>query len=220
MNCLWLKWVDTSFSNWYDKKTVFTDIFRFFASRHWYQYCDVITESLLQVHKKQDQKLFIRAIFRGISRPLQHSSVWLLHFLISNGLSHTVATTFLHFYTSTRDCIQQLLQLVYLNGNNAAEGENNIENAIANSYPMNWTVKNWFAQDIFESLWQEINWNCYWVGCFVGLNRYCVQGPFSSSEFELNGTFYKQQFEPWNKERQILHKWWNRELTLKCKSKC
>ena len=38
-----------------------------------------------------------------------------------------------------------------------------------------WTVKNWFAQDIFESLWSEINWNCYWVGCFVGLNRYCVQ---------------------------------------------
>ena len=41
--------------------------------------------------------------------------------------------------------------LVYLNGNNAAEGENNIK--YANSYPMNWTVKNWFAQDKFESLW-------------------------------------------------------------------
>ena len=41
--------------------------------------------------------------------------------------------------------------LVYLNGNNAAEGENNIK--YANSYPMNWTVKNWFTQDIFESLW-------------------------------------------------------------------
>ena len=41
--------------------------------------------------------------------------------------------------------------LVYLNGNNAAEGENN--NKYANSYPMNWTVKNWFAQDKFESLW-------------------------------------------------------------------
>ena len=41
------------------------------------------------------------------------------------------------FYTSARDCIQQLLQLVYLIGNNAAEGENNIEYAIDNSYPMN-----------------------------------------------------------------------------------
>ena len=46
---------------------------------------------------------------------------------------------------------QLAIQLVYLNGNNAAEGENNIK--YANSYPMNWTVKNWFAQDIFESLW-------------------------------------------------------------------
>ena len=44
-----------------------------------------------------------------------------------------------------------ILKLVYLNGNNAAEGENNIK--YANSYPMNWTVKNWFEQDIFESLW-------------------------------------------------------------------
>ena len=35
--------------------------------------------------------------------------------------------------------------LVYLNGNNAAEGENNIK--YASSYPMNWTVKNWFVQD-------------------------------------------------------------------------
>ena len=32
------------------------------------------------------------------------------------------------------------LKLVYLNGNNAAEGENNIK--YVNSYPMNWTVKN------------------------------------------------------------------------------
>ena len=44
----------------------------------------------------------------------------------------------------------QKLWLVYLNGNNAAEGENDIK--YANSYPMNWTVKNWFAQDKFESL--------------------------------------------------------------------
>ena len=43
------------------------------------------------------------------------------------------------------------IKLVYLNGNNAAEGENNIKHA--NSYPMNWTVKNWIAQDKFESLW-------------------------------------------------------------------
>ena len=43
------------------------------------------------------------------------------------------------------------LKLVYLNGNNAAEGENNIK--YANSYPMNWIVKNWFARDIFELLW-------------------------------------------------------------------
>ena len=44
--------------------------------------------------------------------------------------------------------------LVYLNGNNAAEGENNIKYANSqNSYSMDWTVKNWFAQDIFEWLW-------------------------------------------------------------------
>ena len=42
-------------------------------------------------------------------------------------------------------------KLVYLNGNNAAEGGNNIK--YAHSYPMNWTVNNWFTQDIFESLW-------------------------------------------------------------------
>ena len=35
--------------------------------------------------------------------------------------------------------------LVYLNGNNAAEGDNNIK--YASSYSMNWTVKNWFVQD-------------------------------------------------------------------------
>ena len=37
---------------------------------------------------------FVEANFRGISRPLQHSSVWLPHFLISNGFSNTIATTF------------------------------------------------------------------------------------------------------------------------------
>ena len=49
-----------------------------------------------------------------------------------------------------------ILKLVYLNGNNAAEGENNIK--YANSYPMNWTVKNWFAQDMFESLCGDRKW--------------------------------------------------------------
>ena len=38
-----------------------------------------------------------------------------------------------------------LVKLVYLNGNNAAEGENNIK--YASSYSMNWTVKNWFVQE-------------------------------------------------------------------------
>ena len=33
-----------------------------------------------------------------------------------------------------------IYKLVYLNGNNAAVGENNIKHA--SSYPMNWTVKN------------------------------------------------------------------------------
>ena len=34
---------------------------------------------------------------------------------------------------------------VYLNGNNDAEGENSIK--YASSYPINFTVKNWFVQD-------------------------------------------------------------------------
>ena len=53
----------------------------------------------------------------------------------------------------TQEYIQETYEyiLVYLNGNNAAEGENNIK--YANSYPLNWTVKNWFALDKFESLW-------------------------------------------------------------------
>ena len=33
---------------------------------------------------------------------------------------------------------------MYLNGNNAAGGENNIK--YANSYPMTWTMKNWIVQ--------------------------------------------------------------------------
>ena len=36
-------------------------------------------------------------------------------------------------------------KLVYLNGYNAAERKNNMK--YASSYPMNWTVKNWFVQD-------------------------------------------------------------------------
>ena len=39
-----------------------------------------------------------------------------------------------------------------------------------------------------------------WV--LMGLNRYCVQVPISSPEFELTVyTFYKQQFDPEIKER-------------------
>ena len=40
---------------------------------------------------------------------------------------------------------EDISTLVYLNGNNAAGGENNIK--YANRYPMDWTVKNWFVQD-------------------------------------------------------------------------
>ena len=44
------------------------------------------------------------------------------------------------------------VKLVYLNGNNAAEGENNFK--YANSHPMNLTLKNWIdLLKIFESLW-------------------------------------------------------------------
>ena len=45
----------------------------------------------------------------------------------------------------SRTCTVIKLMPVYLNGNNAAEGENSIK--YASSYPMNWTVKNWFVQD-------------------------------------------------------------------------
>ena len=43
----------------------------------------------------------VEAIFRGISWQLQHSSVLLLHFLISNGLIQLPQ----QFYTSALDCI-------------------------------------------------------------------------------------------------------------------
>ena len=47
--------------------------------------------------------------------------------------------------------------LVYLNGNNAAEGESNIK--YANSYPMNWTVNNWLRKTYlnrYDRKWIEI----------------------------------------------------------------
>ena len=44
---------------------------------------------------------------------------------------------------------------MYLNGNNAAEGENNIK--YANSYPMNWTVKNCIG---LGALWDWIGIAC------------------------------------------------------------
>ena len=37
----------------------------------------------------------VEAIFRGIKGLLQHSSVWLLHFLISSGLTNAIATGFI-----------------------------------------------------------------------------------------------------------------------------
>ena len=42
---------------------------------------------------------------------------------------------------------------MYLNGNNAAEGENNIK--YASSYPMNWTVKNWFIHGHNIDEWRD-----------------------------------------------------------------
>ena len=60
---------------------------------------------------------------RGISRSLQHSSVWLLHFLISNDFSNTIAmiaTTFLYFSswlcatTITTQHLQLQLRLVHV----------------------------------------------------------------------------------------------------------
>ena len=53
--------------------------------------------------------------------------------------------SFLKVYDDEKEIIE--LSDVYLNGNNAAEGENNNFIKYASSYPMNWTVKNWFVQD-------------------------------------------------------------------------
>ena len=52
-----------------------------------------------------------------------------------------------------------MLKLVYLNGNNAAEGENNIK--YASSYPMNWTVKNWCVQDFKVHGYDTDEWRDY-----------------------------------------------------------
>ena len=52
------------------------------------------------------------------------------------------------------------LKLVYLNGNNAAEGgENNIKHA--SSYPMNWTVKHWSVQDFKGHGQDTAEWHDY-----------------------------------------------------------
>ena len=54
--------------------------------------------SVYLILRSAEPKLsYVEAICQGISRPLQHSSVWLLHVLISNGLGNTIATTFLYF---------------------------------------------------------------------------------------------------------------------------
>ena len=47
-------------------------------------------------------------------------------------------------FSNTPD-IKIKTSIQYLNGNNAAEWENNIK--YASSYPINWTVKNWLLQD-------------------------------------------------------------------------
>ena len=52
------------------------------------------------------QVLIVRAIFRGISRSLQNSSVWFLHFFFSSDLSSSVVTTFLYF-----SCCQHTLTI-------------------------------------------------------------------------------------------------------------
>ena len=51
------------------------------------------------------------------------------------------------------------LLLVYLNGNNVAEGENNIK--YASSYFMNWTVKNWFVEDFKRHGHDTDEWRDY-----------------------------------------------------------
>ena len=70
-----------------------------------------------------------------------------------------------------------------VNGNNAAEGENNFK--YANSYPMNWAVKNWFAQDIFESLLGLVILGALWEWKDIA----CKCPFLHHAEFELNTRF-------------------------------
>ena len=49
--------------------------------------------------------------------------------------------------------------LVYLNGNNAADGKNNIKNT--SSYPIKWTVKNWYVQDFKDHGHDTDEWRDY-----------------------------------------------------------
>ena len=49
--------------------------------------------------------------------------------------------------------------LVYLNGNNAADGKNNIK--YTSSYPIKWTVKNWYVQDFKDHGHDADEWRDY-----------------------------------------------------------
>ena len=66
-----------------------------------------------------------------------------------------------------------MYKLIYLNGNNAAEGDNNIK--YASSYPMNWTVKNWFGEDFTghghdTDEWEQCSFWVAWKGVFPKRN--------------------------------------------------
>ena len=62
-------------------------------------------------HLNSWRTCIVEAIFRGISGSLQHSSVWLLYFLICNGFPYTTATTFLYFsYYFSPWLLQQYLR--------------------------------------------------------------------------------------------------------------
>ena len=133
----------------------------------WLASSEVISQVLFTSEQPKKNKRAFAAIcsqIKSLFGPLVVQLVWYILKQLFTSVSVKVVDIYLHF----GEKYYLAILLVYLNSNNAAEGENNIK--YANSYPMNWTVKNWFAQDIFESLWWEMNWNCYWVGCFVGLN--------------------------------------------------
>ena len=89
-----------------------------------YTYCTPIGPITTTNHTRDKQ---IGLSLRG--RPILLSLVWLQ--TLQTRLDFT--QSYYHYL------------LVYLNGNNAAEWENNMK--CASSYPMNWTVKNWFVQD-------------------------------------------------------------------------